>query len=127
MTTTFDRPVAAKLIVRLDNGEEWEATPEDLEKFRLVNRNDAYTTVRTALIDILRKHGLLAQPGGHSDGEAREELTDTELNPLRYFIETALAYPDLLDLPEHAGWPDVADLERRLRTTTAPVPDDATH
>lgn len=110
MEAAYDRPVKATLMVRLANGEEWEATPEDLAKFRLVARNDAYMGFRRALDHILTNHGLLDY-----DSDDYRELTDAELNPLRYFVETAICYPDLLDHPEHEAWLSVANLERRLR------------
>jgi hypothetical protein len=110
MDASYDRPTKATLIVRLANGEEWEATPEDLAKFRLVTRNDAYMGFRRALENVLTNHGLLDY-----DSSEYREITDAELNPLRYFVETAVCYPDLLDHTEHEAWQSVANLERRLR------------
>lgn len=107
---TYDRPVKATLLVRLENGEEWEATPEDLEKFHLVNRLDAYMTFNRALTKALTEQGLLG-------GDGPRDLTDTELNPVRYLGEISITMPHLLDHPEHEGWKMIADLERRLRAT----------
>lgn len=101
---TYDRPIKATLHVHLDNGESWEATPEDLERFRLVNRHNAYITFDDALSKALRDPGLIGR-----------DVTDAQLNPVRYLVETAIVHPDLLDHPDHEGWRDVAELERRLQ------------
>lgn len=116
---TYDRPIEAKLVVRLSNGEEWEATQADLDRFGLVARNDAYMAFNSALTDALTSHGLLDY-----DADEYRTLTDAEVNPLRYLVETVLCYPDLLDHPEHEGWKSVADVERRLRRVLPPDTDD---
>lgn len=41
-TTKYQRPVSAKLVVQLENGEQWDATAEDLQNFNLFNGNDAF-------------------------------------------------------------------------------------
>lgn len=102
--TSYDRPVKASLHVHLENGETWEATPEDLERFGLTRKLDAYMRFNDALSRILRDHDLLSG-----------DLTDAELNPVRYLAEIAIGHPDLLDHEEHESWRNVADLERRLQ------------
>ena len=49
---TYDRPVRAKLMVQLDNGESWEATDDDLKNFGLLVSLDAQNDVRRALTDM---------------------------------------------------------------------------
>lgn len=109
--TTYDMPIPAKLVVHLDSGENWDATPEDLEKFNLVTRHDAYVSFDRTLDKILRAAGLL--------GENRD-LTDAKLNPLRYLVEMAVAHPDMLADPKYAAelqedWDRVAAIERALQ------------
>lgn len=99
----YDRPVKATLHVHLDNGDTWEATAADLERFNLVDRHAAYMQFDDALRNILRGAGLIER-----------DITDAALNPLRYLVETAISHPDLLDHPDHDGWSSVADLERAL-------------
>lgn len=79
MKTTYDRPVTGDLVVRLANGEQWEATPEDLERFGLIRALDAYALVDKKLCQAL--DGLV------------DDITDAELNPLRYLVEVCLCYP----------------------------------
>ena len=114
---TYDRPVAAKLTVSLDNGETWEATPEDLRHFGYVSRSEVYRNFRGTLISALDGAGLL-------DDDTRRDLTDTELNPLRYLVEVAVSYPDELPRLAQRSADDapsvleqIADIERRLRAT----------
>lgn len=111
--TSYDRPVKAKLFVHLDNGEMFEAGPDDLAKFRLVDRLDAYMALQRKLSAVLAGAGLLDYDNP-VDGEYRE-LVDAELNPLRHLAEVVLVMPDLADNPDYDGWADVASLERRLR------------
>lgn len=85
---TFDRPVEAKLIVRLENGEEWEAKRDDLAKFGYVERYEAYQHFRNALWQILNDAGLL------DDGDA---LIRAAINPIRYLAEVASGQPEFLD------------------------------
>lgn len=37
-TASYERQIPAKLLVRLDNGEEFEATDDDLAKFGLIQQ-----------------------------------------------------------------------------------------
>jgi len=84
---TYDRPVKATLIVRLDNGDEWEAGPEDYPRFGLGVRLDLYVRTAQMLADGL---GL----GGFDD------LTDHPgPNLVRYIIECGICY-------RHSPWAD---------------------
>lgn len=105
--TTYERPVEATLHVHLANGENWPVTDADLAKFGLVRRLDAYVAFDERLRNVLYGAGLL--PTG--------DVTDSELNPLRYLVETAVAHPDLLDHPEHDGWAAITTIERVLQRT----------
>lgn len=51
ITATYDRPTEATLMVRLANGEEWEATHDDLLKFGVAPRTDVYNRFRSVLQD----------------------------------------------------------------------------
>jgi hypothetical protein len=104
---TYDRPVNARLIVRLENGEEWNATPDDLTRFGLVRRLDAYGAFDDRLRTLLDDAGLIDR-----------EATEAELNPVRYLVETAICYPELLDHPENVEtWQQIVVLERALRAS----------
>lgn len=96
---TYARPVAATMHVHLENGEQWEATPEDYARFRLVNRGDAYHAFSSALVRAL-------------DLERDKDVTDSCLNPIRYLVEVTVGHgmdPDPDDLME------VRALEETLR------------
>jgi len=55
MTTepTYDRPVAATMIVRLANGEGFEAQAEDFSKFGFVDRNTVLADWRAFVEDAI--------------------------------------------------------------------------
>lgn len=110
---TYDRPVKATLIIRLNNaaGEEWEATPEDLAKFGYINSRDTYALFRKHYANALHAAGL----SGDGAPDGYRDVSYAETRPLRYLIETALIMPELLDHPEHDGWAAIADIEQRLR------------
>lgn len=66
-TARYERPVDARLVVRLANDEEWDATPEDLRRFGLVDSG----VVAAAAIDLqqrldidLERHDHGATPAG---------------------------------------------------------------
>ena len=103
-TASYERPVKARLVVRLENGEEHDATTDDLERFGLVASLDAYMRFDEALGLVLRRAGLVTG-----------DITDARLNPVRYLVETALRHPHLLDHPENHGWAGVAAIERALQ------------
>lgn len=85
MTASYQRPVKATLIVRLENGEEWEATPDDLEAFDAGRRRDIYA----------RAERLLTEALGYDD-----DLTNYEgPNLVRYLMECAIVY-------DHSPWAD---------------------
>lgn len=89
-TASFDRPVQGKLWVRLENGEEWEARPEDLEKFRLRDPVELYARFNRLLVE-----GLELEPGTDlTEGDVLEGA-----NLVRYLAECALVY-------DHSPWAD---------------------
>lgn len=113
MSTTYDRPTPATLHVKLKNGETWEATADDLEKFGYVKRLDAYITFSRHLAKVLFDAGLI---------EREKDLTRTQLNPLRYIAELAICHPALLDHPENAETDaQIVAIERALRTAGVPA------
>lgn len=114
METTFNRPVRATLHVHLENGETWVARPEDLDQFNLVYRHEAYAMFDNALTKILRDAGLV---GG--------DVTDAQLNEVRYLVEIALTSPDLLWHAGHEGWRKVAELERALQVRAKLITQEA--
>lgn len=72
---TFDRPVKAKLVVRLENGDEFEPTEEDLREFDLVDPGKAYQNFCKHLRKIV--------------GEDND-LCGGDLSMLRYFVERSV-------------------------------------
>lgn len=105
--TTYDRPAAATLHVKLENGETWEATPEDLDKFGYVKRLDAYLLFDDHISEALRAASLIGK-----------DITDARINPLRYIVELAICHPQLLTHPEVAETTArVVEIERHLQTT----------
>lgn len=90
--TTFDRPVKAALIVRLDNGEEFEPSPDDLRKFGLIRGFDAYHAFDDHVSTVLRDAGAIDR-----------SIIEAGTNPIRYLAELAINYPDLLTHPETAS------------------------
>lgn len=99
----YDTPVPGRLIVRLNNGDEHYATPEDLEKWGFVERHTAYRIFRQAMQVAVTFYG---------PHPPDTDLTDTKLNPLRYLAEQAIMYPDdLIALAAKAAangdtWPE---------------------
>ena len=112
-TVEYQRPVQARLMVHLDNDEDpWEATPEDFERFGLVDRHDAYMVFDDALTSILERAGMI------EDGRLNTaRLNTARLNAVRYLVETAIVMPELLNHPDHEGWAHVAEIERRLQAS----------
>lgn len=90
--TTFDRPVKAALIVRLDNGEEFEPSPDDLRKFGLIRALDAYHAFDDHVSTKLREAGVIDR-----------SIIEAGTNPVRYLVELAINYPDLLTHPDNAS------------------------
>ncbi len=105
---SYDRPTDATLHVRLANGETWEATPEDLDKFGYVKRLDAYMAFDDTIHEALNAAGLVGR-----------DVTDARINPIRYVVETAVCHPSLLTHPEFRETvADLVEIERRLQATT---------
>lgn len=90
MSVTYNRPVTAKLIVRLDNGDEWEIRPEDLDKFGLARKLDLYVRASKMLAD-----GLRLDP----DTDLTRDPEHAGANIVRYLIECAIMY-------DHSPWAD---------------------
>jgi hypothetical protein len=82
---TFDRPVKAKLLVRLDNGEEFEPRPEDLDKFGLGYKITLYERAKNMLLEALEL------------GTTDDADEDTAAQSVRYMIECALMF-------DHSPW-----------------------
>jgi hypothetical protein len=83
MTTeaTYDRPVPATMIVRLANGEEFEAKAEDFAKFGYVDKDRVMADWRAFI----------------EDATGADLLTlGSELNPLRVALFCALNNPAAL-------------------------------
>lgn len=115
MPATYDRPTKAQLRVHLADGESWEATPADLDKFGYVDRAQTYLRVTRHLQKLLADAGLL--PSG--------DIVDAHLNPLRYLVELAVCHPDLLDHPEAVEY-FTAQIPRIERVLAAAADNEAT-
>lgn len=103
MTPTYDRPVEAKLVVRLDNDEEWDAKPEDLKRFGLVDRNDAYMAVHRFMTKLL---------GDELDD--RGDLTKHPANCVRYMVERLVSADIPFDGTYDEDTPFLAELKAFL-------------
>ena len=98
---TYERPVPATLIVRLDNGEEFAAKPDDLAKFGYIDKNTVLADWRAFVEDATSVDLLDA---------------DSELNPLWLVLHQALHNPEsLTDGAMSNTKADVQELDRRLR------------
>lgn len=102
---TYEVPVPAKLMVKLANGQEWEATPDDLRKFNLETRGSAYRRFSVALAETLRDADLLSG----------NDLTDAELNPLRYLVELC-SHDDVSIYYDESDKSQIAAIEQILQT-----------
>jgi hypothetical protein len=98
---TYDRPVPATMIVRLANGEEFEAKAEDFSKFGYVDRNTVLADWRAFV----------------EDATGVDLLTEgSELNPLWVALHQALNNPgSLTDGSMGNTKADVQDLDRIIR------------
>ena len=102
---TYERPVPATLIVRLENGEEFPAKAEDLEKFGYVDKNTVLADWRLFIEDATGSDLLGA---------------DSQLNPLWIVLHQALKNPgSLTDGSMGNTKADVQELDRRLREHAA--------
>lgn len=103
--TSFSREIPATLHVHLANGETFEAKPEDVAKFGYVQKLDAYMTFDDHLRKLLLQEGLIER-----------EITEAQLNPVRYIAELAINHPDLLNHPEvRETDAEIVELERSLQ------------
>lgn len=104
LSATYERPVPATLVVRLENGEEWEATAEDLARFRVADRLDLYARFSDLLV------AALGLPEGTD--LTRDEAHEGA-NLVRYLVECALMYDHSPWADEHGQpWPEDQDGER---------------
>lgn len=114
--TSYERPIKAALYVHLDNGDQFEAGPDDLAKFGYVDRLDAYMRFNERLADTLMSAGLI---------ERHKDLVRAKLNPLRYLAETAICHPSLLDHPEMAAtYAEIVTIEQALRVANVPAEEE---
>lgn len=103
----YDRPIPARLVVRLDSGEEWDATPKDHAKFGLGSPGDAYHRFETVLFAVLHDAGLV---------EREKHITDAQINPLRWLVEVATCFPHLIRHEESLrDWARIAVIEQTMR------------
>lgn len=91
---TYSIEVGAKLIVRLDNGQEHEATEEDARRFGLIDPLEAYRRFYKYLEAIVRR-----------------DLTETPINPIRYLAECAICYDHM---PEGEDDAAIREVLRKL-------------
>lgn len=84
---TYERPVAAKLYVHLDNGDQFEAGPADIEKFGYTDPSAAYRRLGTWITAALERNGV----------DKAHDIRETGLCPIHYAVECALFYDDMPD------------------------------
>lgn len=107
---TYDRPIQARLQVHLENGESWEATPEDLEKFGYADHRGTYARFANALWDVLHARDLIDR-----------DITEAMLNPVRYLVEAVVAYPETLGLVDPEDHAEIAVIEEFLQEHRAEI------
>lgn len=102
---TYERPVPATLIVRLDNGEEFPAKSEDLAKFGFVDKNQVLADWR-AFVEDATTVDLLGE--------------NSELNPLWLVLHQALFNPaSLTDGSMDLTVAGVREIDAKLRRVRA--------
>lgn len=104
ITATYSIPATGRLMVRIDGiPEDREATEADIEMMGFVPKGSVHSRFRSFLWDALAEEDVL-----------RGDLTDNQLNPLRYLSELAEHLPDhlLQDRPVPA---DVEQLAMDIR------------
>jgi len=111
---TYDRPITAKLIVRLEaNGEEWEASEADIARFAEPLLRAAYYRFTDGLSTALLGNGVDL---GH-----KNDIGNTILNPIRNLAETTIYFGweavDHLNVGDLAA---IAGIEHALRAQFAP-------
>lgn len=95
------------LHIHHENGDQPEATSEDLNRHGWVPRTDAYAQFRDHLGKALIDAGLITR---------QQDLDDSYLAPVVYLAEVAIRLPDMLDTAAmRATYEQVADIERALR------------
>lgn len=102
----YQRPVKARLAVLLPDGEMWDATAADVAKFGLVDGYEGYIVWEKWFRALLTDAGLLPEGA----------IVDAMLNAVRYSVECAFHYPDLLDHPDNQElWSRIVRIERFLQ------------
>jgi hypothetical protein len=90
-TTQYDRPVEASLYIHFAYGDDPQpATRDDLKRFRLRDTSETYQSVDVMYDRAMERFGLF-NPDQYRD------ITDCEVNPLRYLTELAIFLPETLD------------------------------
>lgn len=103
LTAKYERPVPATLVVRLETGEEWEATAEDLARFGAAVKLDLYSRFSDLLVEAL---GL--EPGT----DLTRDDAHHGANLVRYLVECAVVFDHSPWANEHGQpWPEDDDSE----------------
>lgn len=108
--TDIMRPVPATLVWRLEDGTLLPADTDSLRKAGYVKAVDAYMLVHNKLTETFQAEGLF-------DADYTE-LSECEINIMRYLFEVALSYPThFTEFPVEMGdcLKEAAEIERRLR------------
>lgn len=106
---TYSREINAKLHVHLENGETFEATPQDLTKFGYVSRSKAHSMVYDRLLSIMQDAELF-------DSDNYRDISDLEIAPIYSLVTTILMYPHLINHEDNkATFARIAEIERILR------------
>lgn len=106
-TPTYERPVSATMIVRLANGEEFEAKAEDFAKFGYVDRDAVLAYWRNFVQDAV---------GADVLGEG------AVLNPMWHALFVALNNPEQLPgASMDATRAEVKELDRIVREHKTPA------
>lgn len=77
---TYQRPIPAKMVVRLATGEEWEATSDDIALFAKPVLEAAYFRFHDYLQGILLAHDI--------DLGAKSDIVNSPLNLVMYLAQT---------------------------------------
>jgi hypothetical protein len=111
----FERPIVGKLLVRLDNGEEWEAKDADLDRFGLVMRDAAVAAVHDELVRAIDDSGVYRDL-------TRPPYGDMVVNSIRYLTECAImGYDHAWDLDEGDDPRDMAWQRHKVKEALTTV------
>lgn len=114
-TTKVERPITATLWVRAENGDEWQATDEDLDRFKLLPR-DAYVKARIELEKFLDCDFTKYKEDGSTP-------VLEAVNLVAYLIEAFATY-DFANLDHVEYRDDALRLARLLGIDHAELPND---